>query len=183
MNNQREALAQRLRGLRDAQDLSLEALAEATGIEPALLAAYENGEKDIPLSYLSTVAAHCGIDPAQLLTGGNPRAKKYFITRRGTGPVVERRAAYHYEALGAQFAGKVMTPFIVTVEPGDGTLHLNTHPGQEFNLLIEGALAIEVDGHRSELAPGDSIYFDATTPHGMLALGGKPARFLAVITP
>jgi len=40
---------------------------------------------------------------------------------------------------------------------------------------------ISIDDHTVELSPGDSIYFDATHPHGMKALGGKPARFIAVI--
>ena len=59
------------------------------------------------------------------------------MTRKGGGPVVERRHVYHYEALGARFAGKAMEPFIVTVGPALETLHLNTHPGQEFNYVLK----------------------------------------------
>ena len=61
-------------------------------------------------------------------------------------------------------------------------LHLNTHPGQEFNYVISGKLRLSIDGHTVELEPGDSIYFNALKPHGMQAVGDEPARFLAIIT-
>lgn len=182
MKNERKEIAIRLRGLREAEEISVKELAEATGVTPEEYLAYESGEKDIPMSYLSVLADYCKVELTQLLTGSDARMKKYFLTRRGTGPVVERRKAYHYEALGAQFADKAMLPFVVTVEPGDGLMKLNTHPGQEFNLVLEGRLEIEVDGSRMTLNPGDSLYYDAMAPHGMLALDGRAVRFLSVIT-
>jgi quercetin dioxygenase-like cupin family protein len=60
-------------------------------------------------------------------------------------------------------------------------MHLNTHSGQEFNLVLEGALQLRIAGNDIVLNEGDSIYFDATKPHGMKALNGNNARFLAVI--
>ncbi|MFI5369128.1 MAG: cupin domain-containing protein, partial [Spirochaetia bacterium] len=58
---------------------------------------------------------------------------------------------------------------------------LNTHPGQEFNYVLEGALKVVVEGHEVLLSPGDCIYFDARHSHGMKAVGQAPARFVAVI--
>jgi mannose-6-phosphate isomerase-like protein (cupin superfamily) len=60
-------------------------------------------------------------------------------------------------------------------------LSLNSHPGQEFDYVLEGRLLISIGGHEMELEPGDCVYYDSTEPHGMKALGGKPARFLAFI--
>jgi quercetin dioxygenase-like cupin family protein len=58
---------------------------------------------------------------------------------------------------------------------------LNAHPGQEFEYLLEGSLRVVVDRHEVVLAAGDSIYFDSGHPHGIQALGGAPAKFVAVI--
>jgi quercetin dioxygenase-like cupin family protein len=60
-------------------------------------------------------------------------------------------------------------------------LSLNTHPGQEFDYVLEGRLLVSVGGHEMELGPGDCIYYDSNESHGMKALGGKRARFLAVV--
>ena len=58
---------------------------------------------------------------------------------------------------------------------------MNAHPGQEFNMVLEGHLELTIGKKTLQLTEGDSIYFDATLPHGMRALDGKPVRFLAII--
>ena len=76
-----------------------------------------------------------------------------------------------------------MEPFFITVpsRPAADPIPLNAHPGQEFNYLLEGGIMVVVGGHEIQLSPGDSIYFDATHPHGLKALGGAPAQLIAVI--
>ena len=182
MANQRQSIAERIKGLRDASDLTPEAVASETGVAADEYASYEAGESDVPMSYLSVLAAFYQVNVTALLTGGDAHAKTFHVTRKGTGPVIERSHVYHYEALGALFAGKVMEPFIVSVEPTLSETHLNTHPGQEFNYVLSGRLRLTVGDNTQLLEPGDSIYFNATVPHGMRADGSEAATFLAVIT-
>jgi len=182
MVNQRHEIAVRIKGLRDASDLTRAAVAVATGVPVETYTQYEAGATDIPMSYLVVLASFYKVDVTAILTGGDSHAKVFHVTRRGTGPMVERRHVYHYEALGTLFTGKVMEPFIVTVEPSLKELHLNTHPGQEFNYVLSGMLRLTVGENSVILSPGDSIYFDAATPHGMQAEGKSAATFLAVIT-
>ena len=66
-------------------------------------------------------------------------------------------------------------------KPDDAPLEKNSHDGQEFNTVIEGSLEITIGKKVLVLNEGDSIYFDASQPHCMRALGGKAVRFLAVI--
>jgi mannose-6-phosphate isomerase-like protein (cupin superfamily) len=107
----------------------------------------------------------------------------YFLTRAGKGVSVERSKAYKYEALASGFRDRKIDPFIVTVEPKDDNepLHLNSHTGQEISYILEGRLLVNLAGKEIILNPGDSLYFDSLQPHGMRALDGKPARFLAAI--
>ena len=60
-------------------------------------------------------------------------------------------------------------PFIVTVEPkgDDEPIHYNKHNGQEFNLVLEGRMLINIEGKEIILNQGDSIYFNSKLPHGM----------------
>ena len=72
--------------------------------------------------------------------------------------------------------------FIVTVDPKeDKTPSLNNHPGQEFNYILEGSLKLFIHNNEIELNPGDSVIFDSTHKHAMVALNNKPAKFLAVL--
>ena len=183
MSDNRREIAARLRGAREASGLAIEAAAEALKLEAPAYAAFESGARDLPMGLLPQIAALFGVESSAILTGGDTHARVFSVTRRGKGAVVARRQAYHYENLAAGFAGPRMEPFIVTVDPKpDEPFHLNSHSGQEFDLVIRGTLELMIDGHTLVLGEGDSVYFDATRPHGMRALANRPARFLAIIT-
>lgn len=182
MKNQRSIIAERVRGLRDASEVTQSEVAAKTSVPLEVYQKYENGETDVPMSYITVLASFYHVDPTAILTGGDAHAKCFHVTRKGTGPVIERRNVYHYEALGALFKGRMMEPYIVTVEPSLKELHLNSHPGQEFNYILSGKLLLVIDGSEMVLEPGDSVYFDATLPHGMRTEGNAPATFMAIIT-
>ncbi|MCP9612357.1 helix-turn-helix domain-containing protein [Coprobacter tertius] len=183
MNDQIKQIAERLAGLRDALDIGAREMAASCGISEEQYLAYESGEKDIPVSTLHQISVKYGIDLSALMFGDEPRMNAYFLTRAGKGAAVERTKAYKYQSLAAGFMNRKADPFIVTVEPNADSVpvHLNTHPGQEFNLVIEGRVLLQIGDKTLELGPGDSIYFDANRPHGMKALDGKTVKFLAVI--
>ncbi|MCM1505118.1 MAG: XRE family transcriptional regulator [Muribaculum sp.] len=177
-------VANRLRGLRDALDLTVEQMAEQCDVTPVLLATYESGTSDIPVSFLHKLASTYGIELTALMFGEEPTMNSYYITRAGKGIKVERTKAYSYQDLASGFQHRIMAPFLVTIEPcsAEHPLTLNTHQGQEFNYVLEGELEISTGGKASILHPGDSIMFDARRPHGLRALGDKPAKIIAIIS-
>lgn len=174
----------RLRGLRDALDLSVEQIAQDCAVTPEEYTEYESGKKDIPVSFLHRISAKYGVELTALLFGEEPKMQAYYVTRAGKGVKVERTKAYSYQDLAAGFAHRVVSPFIVTVEPvdADKPITMNSHQGQEFNYVLQGRMEIVVGGKSKILNPGDSIMFDATLPHGMRTTGGETVKFLAIIS-
>ncbi|MBQ8502593.1 MAG: helix-turn-helix transcriptional regulator [Bacteroides sp.] len=181
MNEQIKQIAERLRGLRDVLDLTAADIATECGIALDEYQRAESGESDISVSMLQTIARHYNMSLDVLMFGEEPKMNSYFLTRAGRGVSVERTKAYRYESLASGFRDRKADPFIVTVEPNDAPMHLNSHAGQEFNLVIEGRLLLSINGKELTLEPGDSLYFDSTQPHGMKALDGKTVKFLAII--
>lgn len=183
MNDQIKQIAQRLAGLREVMEASTEEFASVCGITESEYIALESGDRDIPVSVLHSISQKYGVDLATLMFGDEPHVSAYFLTRRGKGAAVERSKAYKYQALGSGFIGRKADPFIVTVEPkgDDCPITTNTHSGQEFNLIIEGRMLLHIDDKELIMEEGDSIYFDASRPHGMKALDGKKVKFLAII--
>lgn len=177
-------LAQRLRGLRDALEMSPEELAADCGIDTDTLLRYESGLHDIPVSFLQRLASRNGVELTALLFGQEPKMSSYYVSRKGKGVKVERRAAYSYEDLAAGFRQRNMAPFMVTISPDHtaGTVHSpNTHEGQEFNYVLEGDVEITVGNMVTVLHPGDSIMFDSMRPHALRAVGDKDVKMIAII--
>lgn len=183
MDDQIKQIAERLKGLRDALELSVDDVARQFDLPVAEYVQYESGNSDIPMSFLCSVAKANHIELTSLISGDDPHMSSYFVTRNGKGISVERVKDYKYQALASGFKNPKGEPFLVTVEPKPEpfTMHLNTHFTEEFNLVLAGKLLLRYGDKDLILQEGDSIYFDAKKPHGMKALEGKPVRFLAVI--
>jgi mannose-6-phosphate isomerase-like protein (cupin superfamily) len=176
-------IASRVKVLREIEELSAEALSKELGFDPAEYIAWESAEKDFPVGVLVEIAARFKVDLSELISGAASKLKTFCVTRAGQAPEVTRRPMYRYWNLAYNFHRKKAEPFIVeaSAETDSKPISLNTHPGQEFDYVLEGRLLISISGHDIELNPGDCVYYDSSEPHGMKALDGKAARFLAFV--
>jgi mannose-6-phosphate isomerase-like protein (cupin superfamily)/DNA-binding XRE family transcriptional regulator len=176
-------IIERVKVLREIEEISGETLARELGFNPAEYNQWETGEKDFPVGALVEIALRFKVDLAELITGRTSKLKTFCLTRANEAPEVTRRPMYGYWNLAYNFHGKKAEPFLVEADAatGEKPLSLNTHPGQEFNYVLEGRLLISVDGHEMEMEVGDCIYYDSNVAHGMKALDGKRARFIAVV--
>lgn len=183
MNEQIKQIAERLVGLRDALEISVEEMAKSCNLTPEEYKRLESGTADVSVSLLHQIAQTYGIELTTLMFGDEPKMSSYFVTRKGKGVAVERTKAYKYQSLAAGFSKRKADPFMVTVhpKPDDEPIYLNSHAGQEYNYVINGRLLLQINGKELILEEGDSIYFNSELPHGMKALDNKDVRFLAVI--
>jgi mannose-6-phosphate isomerase-like protein (cupin superfamily) len=177
-------IIERVKVLREIEEISGETLSRELGFDPAEYNQWESGEKDFPIGALVEIAARFKIDLSELITGKTSKLKTFCLTRAAEAPEVSRRPMYGYWNLAYNFHRKKAEPFLVeaSADTENKPLSINTHPGQEFDYCLEGRLLVSVGGHEMELGPGDCVYYDSNEPHGMKALGGKRARFIAVIT-
>lgn len=183
MTDQIQLIAARIKELRGISGISAESFAAELKVETELLHSYESGQTDIPVGFLFRIAQRFDLELSALLRGDQPKLHVYSVVRKGKGLNVDRHKQYAYENLAWNFVHKKVEPFIVTVSPHQEgrTPEFNSHPGQEFNFVLEGSLKVIVDGHEIVLNEGDCIYFDSGYAHAMKALNDQEARFLAVI--
>ena len=183
MDEALKQIGERLRGLRDVLDIPAEEMAETCGLSLEKYEQIEKGEVDITISNLVKISKKYGVSVDALMFAEEPHMHSYFVVRRGQGKSVERTKAYKYQSLTSGFVGRKADVYIVNVEPKPDahTIYKNTHPGQEFNLILEGAMELYLNGKTLVLEEGDSIYFDSTKPHGMRAIGDRPVKILAFI--
>lgn len=173
-------IAARVQELRSILEIEPAEIAEKIGVDIDTYNNYENAVTDIPVGKLYAIATVMGVDPTVLLLGDEPRMVDYTIVRAGKGLDVERYAGYKFSSLAYNYVGREMEPMIVTLNPTDATPDLVCHAGQEFNMVLEGTVAVHIGDSEHILKAGDSIYFNPTIPHGQRAIG-TVSKFLTVI--
>lgn len=178
-------IAERIRGLRELMDISIEDMANATDCTMEQYEALESGQSDFSFTFLYKCAQAFGIDMIEILTGEQPKLSFYTVVRQGTGLPIRRREGFAYFHLASLFRHKLAEPFLVTApwqpEKLAEPIALSTHEGQEFDFILSGTLEVDLEGHREILKAGDSLYYDSGHGHGMRAVDGEPCTFLAVI--
>ncbi|MCL2079030.1 MAG: AMP-binding protein [Oscillospiraceae bacterium] len=179
-------VALRVRELREVSGFTAAQMAEKMGISVQQYKKYESGSVDLPFSFIHNSALLFGVELSDLLEGQTGALlTSYAITRRGAGRVTSKEQNIEVRDLAPRFRGKIAEPYWVTYNYSDAQqnepIPLVTHSGQEFNIIYSGQLKVQIGEHIEILSEGDSIYFDSTTPHGMIAVGGKDCVFCAVV--
>ncbi len=188
LQNRRD-IANRIRSLREDNDLTIEDMATATGRSASEYAARESGEMDLTFTFVYKCAKKFGVDVVELLTGESPRLRHYEIVRNGEGLVLERHSDFHYLHKAPHFKDRLGEPFLVDVpyqpESQNEPIHLSYHKGQEMDFVLKGRLRFRFEGVREdrfeEVGVGDTLYYDSGRGHGMIAIGGEDAQILAVV--
>ncbi|MGL5937397.1 MAG: helix-turn-helix domain-containing protein [Phocaeicola sp.] len=183
MDNHMKQIAQRLQGLRESLDLTVQEVAKRCQLTEEQYMKLESGTADVSVSTLQTVARSYGLPLETVMFGEEPKMNSYFLTRKNTGVSIERTKAYQYQSLASGFRNRKVAPLLVTVEPKPvGTpLTCNSHQGQEFIYVIQGEMQLHINGKNLVLGEGDSVYIDSTLPHGMQALNNATLQFLTVV--
>lgn len=185
MNYNVTEIAERIKELRKILSYSQQDMADKIAISVDEYNAYENAEKDFPVSFLYSCANIFGVDIIELLTGEHPRLKGYEVTRDGMGLPIKRRESFEYYHLAPHFSDKIGEPFLVTAPYISGNeyteLQTSSHPGQEIDYILSGSLRVSIDGREEVVNEGDCIMYDSGKAHGMVAVGGKDCIFFAVI--
>jgi len=180
-------VAARIREMRSVMGLSVSETARLTGIPEDQYEKYESGSEDLPFSFIYSCARVFNMELTELLEGNNARLSSYTITRRGKGQLTSKERGIEISNLAPLFRKKVAEPYWVTYEYEEDLqnrpIHTSVHNGQEFDIVISGQLKVKIGEHCTVLGEGDSIYYDSSTPHGMIATGGRDCTFCAVILP
>ncbi len=183
--NQLSEVATRIKELREIMGFSIEEMTKRTNVTEEQFIAYESGKEDIPFSFIHKCALAFGVEMIDLLEGSSARLSTYTVTRKGKGQETAKEDGIDISNLAPKFKDKLAEPYYVTYEYSasqqNKPIHLTTHSGQEFDLILSGKLKVQVGDHVEVLSEGDSIYYNSSLPHGMIAVDGQNCTFVAVV--
>jgi len=173
------SIGENIRQIRLAAKASLTETAKRAGITKSTLSKIETGQISSPISTLLSIASALGAHLSDFVREETAE-KKYVLTRKGEGPLVVRdgsRFGYAYEGLASNFPGRLVEPFLLTIQPGDKT-GCFSHGGHEFVYMLSGHVEWSVGPDTFEMREGDFLYFDPSLTHKTRLIGKTPARFL-----
>ncbi|MDR0952254.1 MAG: AMP-binding protein [Oscillospiraceae bacterium] len=176
-------MAARIRELREIMGFSQEEMAQKTDTTLEEYKLCEKGRGDLTFAFLHRCALAFSVDVVELIEGATPRLKSHMVTRAGEGQVIDRAHGMVYYNLAASFQNRIAEPLLVTAEYDEKLkdIELTTHAGQECDIVVKGQLLVQIGRYTELLGEGDCIYYDSSTPHGMIAAGGQAAQFYAIV--
>jgi len=178
-------MAARIRELREIEGLTPAMMADKTGVTVEEYTRCEAGKSDLNFAFIYRCAQALNVNVTDIIEGYSPKLKSFTVTRRGQGQQIAQAHGMTYYNLAYAFQNRIAEPLYVrsVYDPAaqQQDIELTSHDGQELDLVLEGQLMVQIGEHREVLGPGDSIYFDSETPHGMIAVGGQDCVFYAIV--
>jgi len=153
----------RLRALREERGLSLDAVAQATGMAPSTLSRLETGKRRLAVDHLAPLAAALGTTADALLAPepeGDPRVRRRARTVGGMRVLPLTR-----ESSGGPHA------YHLTL-PERGEPDLRSHEGHEWLYVLSGRVRLILGEEELVLSPGEAAEFSTWTPHWISGAGG-----------
>jgi len=178
-------LGDRIRHRRRARSMSLKDVAVQSGISIGLLSQIERGLSSPSLRVLASVADALNIGLGNLfdesLTPRSQREGDIVVRAGGRKRLGFWRTGISKELLTPSSGSSGLEIFMIVIEPGGTTgSQVYSHDGEEGGLVLEGSIAIVVDGEEHRLTAGDSFRFESTRPHSFWNLEQTPARIVWV---
>jgi transcriptional regulator with XRE-family HTH domain len=180
-------IGDKIRALRLKKKMGLVELGQHTGLSPALLSKIERGRLFPTLPTLLRIALVFSVGLEFFFAGARDKPLVAVVRKADRVRFPERTdvrdAAYRFESLDYPASERRFNSYyaeFARVPPDQ--LRLHDHPGVEFIYTLQGTLTVRIGGDDYALNPGDSVYFDATTPHGYRRSAGRLCSALVVTT-
>jgi transcriptional regulator with XRE-family HTH domain len=176
-----ERVGDAVRSLRKERGYSLEEMAALTGVSRATLSQIETSKTNPTIAILWKIAAGLQIPFAALL--GEERVERLRVLRRGDAQVL-RSADGRMESRPLTPAGASAQVECYELRLAPRSLSRSEAHAKgtcESLTVLTGTLRIQVGDQVSELAAGDSVYFEADVPHTYENPGRVEARYFNVI--
>ena len=189
MNNH-SVVGAKIKGLRETKNLSIDVIAERSGLTVEQIESIENDVNLPSLGPLIKIARALGVRLGTFMDDNDAlgpivcraedREKDSSISFSNGATDARKHMEYH--PLAQQKAGRHMEPFVIDINPEESPeFQLSDHEGEEFIYVMQGEVEIVYGKETYHLQEGDSIFYDSIVKHHVHGAPGKSAKILAVV--
>lgn len=168
-------IGSRIRDLRKGRGMTLQGLAEATGLSSSMLSLVERGLASPSIGSLVVISEALGKSMSALIVEGQP-ATDDIVVRGANAEVIETSIGVVRRVLKEDSEHGVNVAINEYAPHTGSSAHALSHYGFEYGLVLEGSLIVEVDGTKHLLGAGDLISYASQRPHRIWNPGPNAAR-------
>jgi transcriptional regulator with XRE-family HTH domain len=190
MSDKTTFIGSKIKGIRESKNLSIEEIAESSGLSAEQIVSIENDENLPSLGPLIKIARALGVrlgtfmddsdDLGPVVCHAEDRERNSSISF--SNGAVDARKHMEYHPLAQKKAGRHMEPFVIDIHPEEKhDFMLSAHEGEEFIYVMQGEIEIVYGKETYNLKEGDSIFYDSIVKHHVHGAPGKSAKILAVV--
>lgn len=172
----------KIKKLRKAQNLTLAELSGKAGISTSFLSQIENGKQAPTVVTLKKIADALG-SPLKDLFNLQQEAPEYIRKCDDQALGGLQKIYKQINVLSGKFDGRIIDCFNLVMEPFFEQIEEHAHMGEEFYLVLNGILTVEIEGREFVVNKDESIHFPSTQPHRLMNHGEEDLRLLGVFTP
>jgi transcriptional regulator with XRE-family HTH domain len=174
-----------VRAFRVRSGLSLRELALRTGLSVGMLSQIERNVSSPSLKTLTKLRIGLNVPLSALFEDAGdapgPSGSHSIVRKRSARPALDIGEGVLKILLSPATASNLQV-MMLAVKPGGGTRDTVVGvPGEKAAVVMKGALEITVGDESHLLQEGDTIQFDAETPHSFRNLGRVPTEVMWII--
>jgi quercetin dioxygenase-like cupin family protein len=168
------SLGERIRIMREKQQLDLATVAQKTGLSPEQIQNIEEGKVAPPVGTLIQISRALAVDSSALLAEDKKKERRQSY--------LKRTKAYAYKSLTPGAEDKHLWAYLVTLQPKkEHEMVAYKHEGEEFVYVLEGRVEVTVGQEVHVVKKGGTLHFDSNVAHNLKNLGSTQAKLLVVV--
>jgi len=172
-------IGHKLRQLRNQKDLTLEELASRCELTKGFLSQLENDVSSPSISTLEDILEALGSSLSEFFSEDRPN-KLVFSSEDF---FEDERENMTISWIVPNSQKNEMEPILVTLQPGCESFEMAPHTGEEFGMVLEGTVVLNLNDKKYTVKKGETFYLHGKEFHSLLNKGKKPAKVLWVSTP
>jgi transcriptional regulator with XRE-family HTH domain len=176
-------LGDRIRELRRGRGLTLDELAELSGVSRAMISKLERGEKNPTLVVAAKLAEGLGVTLSRL-AGTEERREIFVVPRERRMVMRDPETGFERQLLSPNFVGRGVEFIRNKIPEGSTSGEFPPHrSGVEEHIVVErGSLRAILSSEEYLLREGDALYFEADVRHRFDNAGKGECSYYLVIS-
>jgi transcriptional regulator with XRE-family HTH domain len=172
-----QPLGRKLMKMRKERNMTVQHLANETGLSVQYIGQVEKGEVTPPVAVILQLSRALQIDSSLLL-----KEEKQRAGRKSAEDYQKRTQDYTYQNLTPEAEHKHLKAFKILVDPQSDHKGVSyQHLGEEFIYVLKGKMEVMVGENRNLLSPGECLHFNSSIVHKLRNVSDEKAELLVVL--